>query len=193
MGLGGHALHGGYGMSAHTHGLTLDWITGATVTLANSTTVHCSATENQDLFWALRGAGSSFGIVSEFEFDTFPAPSEVTYYTVTLNWNVTTMVSGLQSLQKFANNMPSELNMRATVSRISSVLEGVYYGSTTELQHVIQPLLISMGGKLSTVNTSGWLAGLEYFSGGTPLNQTESYFSVSSYLLHDESPLLTVV
>ncbi|KAI9168022.1 Siderophore iron transporter mirB [Paramyrothecium foliicola] len=181
VGVGGHGLHGGYGMSSHTYGLTLDWIRGSTVTLANSTTVHCSATENEDLFWALRGAGSSFGIVSEFEFDTFPAPSEVTYYTITLNWNVTAMISGIKALQEFAVSMPAELNMRATVFSSSSLLEGVYYGSTAELQAIIAPLLAATGGELSTVKTAGWLESLEYFSGGTALNQTESYFSQSTF------------
>jgi FAD/FMN-containing dehydrogenase len=42
-------------------------MTGATVVLANSTVVNCSLTENADLFWALRGAGSSFGIVTSFQ------------------------------------------------------------------------------------------------------------------------------
>jgi FAD/FMN-containing dehydrogenase len=63
VGVGGHALHGGYGVSSHTKGLALDWMVGATIVLANSSVVNVSATENPDLFWAIRGAGSSMGIV----------------------------------------------------------------------------------------------------------------------------------
>ncbi|KAK1773163.1 hypothetical protein QBC45DRAFT_102386 [Copromyces sp. CBS 386.78] len=60
VGVGGHSLHGGFGFSSHTYGLAVDWIAAATVVLANSTVVTASPTENPDLFWALRGAGSNF-------------------------------------------------------------------------------------------------------------------------------------
>jgi FAD/FMN-containing dehydrogenase len=71
VGVGGHALHGGYGVSSHTKGLALDCMVGATVVLANSTVVNTSATENPEFIWAIRGAGGSMGIVSSFRFHTF--------------------------------------------------------------------------------------------------------------------------
>ncbi|KFA63304.1 hypothetical protein S40285_07641 [Stachybotrys chlorohalonatus IBT 40285] len=175
VGISGHALHGGYGMATHTRGLTLDWLVGATVVLANSTVVHTSATERPDLFWALRGGGSSFGIVTEFEFDTFAAPTNVTYYSVSVRWNQTTMVSGLAALQTFAETMPAELNMRAAVSGAGTSFEGVYYGTTAQLQTVLQPLLNATSGRISSSRTVGWVQGLEHYAYGTSLNQTESY------------------
>ena len=51
-----------------------------TVVLANGTVVETSATENPDILWALKGAGSSFGIVVVFKFKTFAAPSTVTVF-----------------------------------------------------------------------------------------------------------------
>lgn len=67
-------------MSSQMYGLSLDWMIGATVVLANTSIVHCSETENPDLFWALCGAGSSFGVVVHYEFDIFEAPDEVINY-----------------------------------------------------------------------------------------------------------------
>ena len=61
-------------MVSRKYGLTLDWMKNATVVLQNGTIVHCSESEHSDLFWAIRGAGSSFGTVAEYGFETFPAP-----------------------------------------------------------------------------------------------------------------------
>lgn len=76
VGIGGLSLHGGYGYSSRLHGLTLDNMVEAEVVLADGSLVTASDTENEDLFWALRGAGSSFGIVTSFKFKTFAAPTD---------------------------------------------------------------------------------------------------------------------
>lgn len=113
VGIAGHMLHGGYGWASHNKGLTLDWMIGAHVVLANGTRVHCSATENPDLFWALRGAGSNFGIVTSFELETFEAPRISTPFHVPLNWTTEKeKVEGVKALVEFAPTAPAELNMR---------------------------------------------------------------------------------
>lgn len=62
VGLGGHALHGGYGPISRHWGLILDRITAIQVVLADGSCVIASEKEHSDLYWALRGAGSSFGV-----------------------------------------------------------------------------------------------------------------------------------
>jgi FAD/FMN-containing dehydrogenase len=69
VGVGGLATAGGIGWLARKHGLTLDHLRSAEVVLASGEVVRASATENPDLFWAIRGAGANFGIVTDFEFD----------------------------------------------------------------------------------------------------------------------------
>lgn len=69
-------------MSSHKYGLATDWIVGMTVVLANGTIVRCSEKENPNLFWTLRGSGSNYGVVASYEFATFAAPSEVTYFSI---------------------------------------------------------------------------------------------------------------
>jgi FAD/FMN-containing dehydrogenase len=62
----GPALGGGHGVLQGQYGLAADQIVGARVVLANGEVVEVSEKRNKDLFWALKGAGHNFGVVSEF-------------------------------------------------------------------------------------------------------------------------------
>jgi FAD/FMN-containing dehydrogenase len=113
VGLSGHILHGGYGWASHSHGLALDWMIGADLVLADGRHVHCSETENSELFWALRGAGSNFGIVISYELATFAAPAVSTPFKVSLAWRTEAeKIDGVTALVEFARDMPANLNMR---------------------------------------------------------------------------------
>jgi len=71
-GIAGFTLGGGIGWLMRKHGLTSDNLVGADVVTANGESVHASATENPDLFWALHGGGGNFGIVTHFEYRLHP-------------------------------------------------------------------------------------------------------------------------
>lgn len=68
VGVGGLATAGGVGFFGRKHGLTIDHMVAAEIVLADGSHVRASETENSDLFWAIRGAGQNFGIVTAFEF-----------------------------------------------------------------------------------------------------------------------------
>jgi alkanesulfonate monooxygenase SsuD/methylene tetrahydromethanopterin reductase-like flavin-dependent oxidoreductase (luciferase family) len=68
VGVGGLATAGGIGWLAREHGLTIDHLRAADMVLADGSVVRASEEENLDLFWAVRGAGANFGIVTSFEF-----------------------------------------------------------------------------------------------------------------------------
>ncbi|MFB9384005.1 LLM class flavin-dependent oxidoreductase [Pseudonocardia petroleophila] len=69
VGVGGLATAGGIGYLAREHGLTIDHLRAVDMVLADGRIVRASDTENPDLFWAVRGAGANFGIVTSFEFE----------------------------------------------------------------------------------------------------------------------------
>ncbi|KAH8916877.1 FAD-binding domain-containing protein [Atractiella rhizophila] len=88
VGATGHTLAGGFGFWSRAHGLACDNLLSVKGVLWNGGEVVCSLTENEDLFWALRGAGqyllrpngAPLIIITELTYRTYPKPTTVTYF-----------------------------------------------------------------------------------------------------------------
>ena len=69
VGVGGLATAGGIGWLSRAYGLTIDHLRAVDMVLADGSVVRADDEQNRDLFWAVRGAGANFGIVTSFEFE----------------------------------------------------------------------------------------------------------------------------
>jgi FAD/FMN-containing dehydrogenase len=76
-GIAGLTLSGGMGWLRRAHGLTSDNLVSAEIVTADGDVVHASADEHSELFWALRGGGGNFGVVTSFEYRLHPVGPDV--------------------------------------------------------------------------------------------------------------------
>jgi FAD/FMN-containing dehydrogenase len=76
-GIAGLTLGGGFGWLSRKHGMTVDNLVAADIVTADGALLRASEHENPNLFWALRGGGGNFGVVTHFEFKLHPVGPEV--------------------------------------------------------------------------------------------------------------------
>lgn len=106
-GIAGLTLGGGHGYLSRKYGLTIDNLIEADVVLADGTFVTASADENPDLFWALRGGGGNFGVVTSFLFQAQPVG---TVYAGPIFWEAKDARRIMQWYREFLPQAPVELS-----------------------------------------------------------------------------------
>ncbi|MFD7865853.1 FAD-binding oxidoreductase [Streptomyces sp. NPDC059783] len=106
-GVGGLTLGGGHGHLTRAYGLTIDSLVAADVVLADGTFVTASEQEHPDLFWALRGGGGNFGVVTSFTYRLHPVDTVGVAVTV---WPVERTAEVLRWYREFLPAAPDELN-----------------------------------------------------------------------------------
>jgi FAD binding domain-containing protein/berberine-like enzyme len=106
-GVGGLTLGGGIGHLTRMYGLSIDNVLAADVVTADGEQVRASADENPDLFWAIRGGGGNFGVVTSFQFRANPVGTVVAGPTF---WPVEQSVEVMSAYREFLPHAPRELN-----------------------------------------------------------------------------------
>lgn len=106
-GVGGLTLGGGIGYLARKYGLTIDHLLGVDIVLADGSFVTASADENPDLFWAVRGGGGNFGVVTSFLFRVRPVS---TVYGGPMFWPLEMAGDLLRFWQSFILDAPDDIN-----------------------------------------------------------------------------------
>lgn len=106
-GVGGLTLGGGVGYLSRKYGLTIDNLLEADMVLADGSFVTANADKNSDLFWAIRGGGGNFGVVTSFKFQAHPVKN--IYGGPTL-WPIEKTKEMMEWYDEFINNAPDELN-----------------------------------------------------------------------------------
>ncbi|NCF16407.1 MAG: FAD-binding protein, partial [Gammaproteobacteria bacterium] len=106
-GVGGFTLGGGYGRLNRKFGLAVDNLRSATIITADGLVRNVSADENADLFWAIRGGGGNFGVVTGFEFELYPFDRNV--LSGTLVWPIAQARDVLEFYAEWSPGLSDEL------------------------------------------------------------------------------------
>ncbi len=106
-GISGLTLGGGLGHLTRKCGLTIDNLLEADVVLADGGCVKASATENKDLFWALRGGGGNFGVVTSFLFKLHPIS---TVFAGPMLWDISDSKEVMQWYREYIKDAPDDIN-----------------------------------------------------------------------------------
>lgn len=136
VGIGGHISGGGYGMLSRMFGLASDQTVGMKVVLANGEVVNVSESENQDLFWALRGGGSgSFGFITEFNFRVHKvALSTMFILPFSDESKAQVMKTWMNYFPRADNRLTSELYIDSGIIQV----KGRFVGPKSELDIILQ-------------------------------------------------------
>jgi FAD/FMN-containing dehydrogenase len=111
-GVAGLTLGGGIGWLTRAYGLTVDNLLAADVVTASGELVHASASEHDDLFWALRGGGGNFGVVTSFVFRAVPLGPDV--YAGTYIYRRDRWADALRAWDAWAADLPDPMTSIAT-------------------------------------------------------------------------------
>ena len=141
-GIGGLTLGGGLGWLAGKYGLTCDNLISADLVTADGKIIQANATENSDLFWALRGGSGNFGIVTSFEYQLHEVS---TVLAGVLVYPFDKAKEVLRFYGEFSKSIPDELN---TIGVLLTLPDGMkvaavavcYNGDIQEGERVLRPL-----------------------------------------------------
>jgi len=178
VGVGGLTLGGGIGWLVRRDGLALDNLVSATVVLASGELVTASDAENTELFWALRGGGGNFGVVTALRFHARPLGAVLA---VEAELDPERLGETLRALRDAMADAPDELNVTFGVVpngppgpdfAFLHHIAAVYAGEDSEVSRAaIAPLLELPGVVASTVHQSDYRGSLAEIPGapGAPL------------------------
>ena len=170
-GIAGLTLGGGFGWLSRKYGMTIDNLQSAEVVTANGEVVRASATEHPDLFWALRGGGGNFGVVTRFEFRLHSVGPDLLSGLIV--YPMSAAKSVLQQYREFAAEAPNELSVWALVRLAPPLpflpenvhgkgivaLAFLYAGNPKQGEPLIEPLWkfgVPVGGHVGVQPYTAW-------------------------------------
>lgn len=136
IGVSGLSLIGGFHYLTNKYGFAMDNVISYDVVLGNGTQVVASSTSNPELFWALKGGGSNFGVVTKFVLKTLPIPKISTTLQV---FNESFIRNFIAATVDLAKNQDPEIGAgsiitityNTTTKEVSAVLRGVQEGNNS--------------------------------------------------------------
>ena len=153
VGIGGITLGGGMGLAGRALGLSLDRVRGFTAVTADGRRRTVDAQDNEDLFWALRGGGGSFAIVTSIK-TRVRRVSRAAWFSI--SYPAGSRTAALDAWDDLAPSAPQELTAILTLTPTGASAFGQYLGSESALRRLVGPLTQVAGASLG-IGTSGWL------------------------------------
>lgn len=108
-GIAGLTLGGGFGWLTRKYGFTIDNLLSAEVVTVDGKKLRTSEKENADLFWAIRGGGGNFGVITEFEFKLYPVGPEILAGLLVFPYKQAKAI--LKQYRDFIQTTPPEFNV----------------------------------------------------------------------------------
>ena len=142
VGVTGFTLGGGVGWLSRRHGFAADGVVRAEVVTAAGQRITASADRHEDLFWALRGGGGGFGIVTELEFRLHPVER---VYAGTSWFPLERAGETLAAYRDWAENAPDELSTAILLTREALGIRLMHAGEAAEAERLIEPLRATAG------------------------------------------------
>ena len=151
-GLAGLTVGGGFGWLTRKYGMTVDNLISVEMVTVDGDCVRASEDENADLFWAIRGGGGNFGVVTQFEFKLYPVGPEILAGLIVFPFDQAKQV--LTKYREFVESAPEELNVWVVLRQAPPlpflpedvhgkevVVLPIFYGGDIEKgQKLIEPL-----------------------------------------------------
>ncbi len=188
-GVGGLATGIGQGRLARLLGYAIDNNRGVEVLTADGELVRANASENSDLFWAVRGGGGNFGIVTEFQFQLYDFDPLITSFSFT--YPVSKAADALKTLFELGDRVSNEMSLSAGVRTghdgvTTSTFGGTYNGSPEAARKILDPYLAKLGEPIRT-RFDGvdylWLQGI---ADGDLLSKSAVYYQSGFFNRVDE-------
>lgn len=145
-------------------GTALDHVLEVEVVTADGKIRRASETDNSDLFWALRGAGASFGIITEFVVKTHPEPGQVVEYTYHLSFGAQKdMAPVYKKWQDLVGDpdMDERFSSMFISFALGAIVTGTFYGTHDEYEATGIPDKLPVGG-IVDLKILDWLAHLSH-------------------------------
>jgi FAD/FMN-containing dehydrogenase len=151
-GISGLTVGGGFGWLTRKYGMTIDNLVSADVITANGEKIRASENESADLFWAIRGGGGNFGVVTQFEFELHPVGPEILAGLLVFPFDQAKQL--LTRYREFVESAPEELNVWVVLRQAPPlpflpedvhgrevVVFAIFYaGDAAEGERLIEPL-----------------------------------------------------
>jgi FAD/FMN-containing dehydrogenase len=191
-GIGGLTLGGGEGWVRRKYGLTIDSLLSARVVCADGTVKTASAASEPDLFWALRGGGGNFGVVTSFEFQTHPLGPIVAFDGVF--YPAADAAAILPRWRDYCKSAPDEVTSVAVAITMPAapelpepihnqaclVIGGVYAGSPEEGMKIMNPLR-QLGSPLADISQPMPFSAVQTaFDPFFPMGKYQSYWKAQN-------------